>query len=987
MTSSLATRQGLLTRAHKRLSAILDEHTQLFATRLDLSEPRDAKELHRRIRATKATLSMEVGKVEDALIKYSSTVDELPVSTPSKEEFLKRAEANINTVEEVLDRAHTALTKLLQLQEELECQIQAQTTPSEEKYGNAQALVDQLVSRLQASQARSDSLADQIALCDQLSSITSQLELKGEHISKAFLQKQSLSKFSTEVQRHVLRQKCRKEAEGSWSTKVLLADAKEYVESELKINAQLEQRKPNHTDRQERSSTKFRMETRQTTRAPAPTCFYCNKPGHPAKSCPEVTTLSQRLQIIRTRKLCKNCGGENHLAMRCPRGACRACGVTGHHTSICTKLFSTETPRTPQQDKATKKIPARSPSQPTAAKMNTVTSDQGLLEAEEMDTVLHVSNRADVLILAGQAQRSSLSLEDKRFLCDKDLELSISATSTSINPQILLGCADMFTLLSNGLAPLYVLPSGLQLIPSRLGYLVAGRNHSFTETNKERATVNSATVTDKDDSQSWEDFCTFESTGVDEFVGPKAEERQRTDEAVWKTATSTSINPQILLGCADMFTLLSNGLAPLYVLPSGLQLIPSRLGYLVAGRNHSFTETNKERATIVPIADGLPGRSSLHATRSNMRYHCELLDWKRHSNLPRCQRVVAYVLRFIKQLLNRVNVSLRRKVEKSVPELHSVTMFPYITTTEREMALRLLVRNHQRVHLPPDRRVALKQLKLKEDDQGILRCHGRLGNSRLSFDAKYPCIIASKTDLARLIVQHAHLPLHCGTAHTMANVREKILDYETQTACPISHYQINGRERNPEFKQLREQVSAINLKQLSDDIKGLCERFDELNLRLPSVDTSRTIAPAEPSSELDRILRQMDETEKELHSVRKETFEINLLIEKTWQKDRSTDAIDHLKVKRRRLQSKESRLEEEMRDLEMRLEREKNGKHRNSEESRSRGHDRTKEERTERNASRERRHDRRREGKRESRQRRNSSTSCDHDKERDNSPA
>ncbi|KAK6032384.1 hypothetical protein OSTOST_01436 [Ostertagia ostertagi] len=149
-----------------------------------------------------------------------------------------------------------------------------------------------------------------------------------------------------------------------------------------------------------------------------------------------------------------------------------------------------------------------------------------------------------------------------------------------------------------------------------------------------------------------------------------------------------------------------------------------------------------------------------------------------------------------------------------------------------------------------------------------------------------------------------------------------------------------------EFKQLREQVSAINLKQLSDDIKGLCERFDELNLRLPSVDTSKTIAPAEPSSELERIVRQMDETKKELHSVRKETFEINLLIEKTWQKDRSTDAIDHLKVKRRRLQSKESRLEEEMRDLEMRLERERNGKHRNTEEKvRSRRHDQPQEER------------------------------------------
>uniref|UniRef100_A0A7I5EC00 Integrase catalytic domain-containing protein n=1 Tax=Haemonchus contortus TaxID=6289 RepID=A0A7I5EC00_HAECO len=160
----------------------------------------------------------------------------------------------------------------------------------------------------------------------------------------------------------------------------------------------------------------------------------------------------------------------------------------------------------------------------------------------------------------------------------------------------------------------------------------------------------------------------------------------------------------------------------------------------------------------------------LHTETDDIR---ELLDLKRHSNLPRCQRVVAYVLRFIKQLLNNVNASLRSKVENRVPELHSAARLPYITAIEREMALRVLVRNHQKVHLPPKRQVALKQLRLEEDDQGILRCHGRLGNSKLPFDTKHPWIIASKSDLARLIVQHAHLPLHCGTAHTMANVREK----------------------------------------------------------------------------------------------------------------------------------------------------------------------------------------------------------------------
>ncbi|KAK5975972.1 hypothetical protein GCK32_016350 [Trichostrongylus colubriformis] len=54
----------------------------------------------------------------------------------------------------------------------------------------------------------------------------------------------------------------------------------------------------------------------------------------------------------------------------------------------------------------------------------------------------------------------------------------------------------------------------------------------------------------------------------------------------------------------------------------------------------------------------------------------------------------------------------------------------------------------------------------------------------------------------------------------------------------------------------------------ADDIKGLCERFDDLSLRLPRIDTPRNVTPVEPSPELDRIRRQIDETEKELQGVR-----------------------------------------------------------------------------------------------------------------------
>ncbi|KAK6060602.1 hypothetical protein COOONC_01735 [Cooperia oncophora] len=116
-----------------------------------------------------------------------------------------------------------------------------------------------------------------------------------------------------------------------------------------------------------------------------------------------------------------------------------------------------------------------------------------------------------------------------------------------------------------------------------------------------------------------------------------------------------------------------------------------------------------------------------------------------------------------------------------------------------------------------------------------------------------------------------------------------------------------------EIKQLRDHLSPMNTTQLSLDVKGLCEQFEELKLRLSSIDvarittrteqpshddTARTTASMEqPRSELDRIRRQLVETEKELQTIRNETHEVNALIEKERQRDRSTAALDDLKVK------------------------------------------------------------------------------------------
>ncbi|KAK6755517.1 hypothetical protein RB195_014097 [Necator americanus] len=90
---------------------------------------------------------------------------------------------------------------------------------------------------------------------------------------------------------------------------------------------------------------------------------------------------------------------------------------------------------------------------------------------------------------------------------------------------------------------------------------------------------------------------------------------------------------------------------------------------------------------------------------------------------------------------------------------------PYVTTHEREMAMNVLVRNHQNVHL--------LKLKLKKDEHGLLRCQGRLGNANLPINTRQPFLLATKTELARLVVEDAHLPLHCSVSQTIARVREK----------------------------------------------------------------------------------------------------------------------------------------------------------------------------------------------------------------------
>ncbi|VDM64991.1 unnamed protein product, partial [Angiostrongylus costaricensis] len=262
-----------------------------------------------------------------------------------------------------------------------------------EKYDNKQALIRDLLHRLRTTEAKTERLEDQEKLCETLHSIVVQLQRKGELIDTLLLQQLLLEKFTKEIQRHA-RQKRRQRAEEA-RTCELLKDIKGYIKEELELRDR-EQEKP--TLRMEHISQPER--TFKTTRY---TCFYCNKGGHSPNDCEVIRTQQERVQIIKTRNLCYNCGSSSHQLPCCKAGPCRNCNKHGHHTSICRYQYGpTEyKPRkggntTRDKTKAPSKLPIPIPREkkPSSSKINTVTSDK----TQPEDTVV-LHTRRELVIL------------------------------------------------------------------------------------------------------------------------------------------------------------------------------------------------------------------------------------------------------------------------------------------------------------------------------------------------------------------------------------------------------------------------------------------------------------------------------------------------------------------------------------------------------------------------------------------------------------
>ena len=140
-----------------------------------------------------------------------------------------------------------------------------------------------------------------------------------------------------------------------------------------------------------------------------------------------------------------------------------------------------------------------------------------------------------------------------------------------------------------------------------------------------------------------------------------------------------------------------------------------------------------------------------------------IMDISRYSSLRKLHRVTAYVMHFIRNCRsipeNRRNsrtLSVDEIQEASLSWIKSVqeSNFDKLTNTQRRPSI-------------------LRQLKVYKDDQGILRCRGRIGNALVGDTVKYPYLLPTNNKLTTLIVIDAHEDqLHAGVNGTITHLRQ-----------------------------------------------------------------------------------------------------------------------------------------------------------------------------------------------------------------------
>ena len=139
----------------------------------------------------------------------------------------------------------------------------------------------------------------------------------------------------------------------------------------------------------------------------------------------------------------------------------------------------------------------------------------------------------------------------------------------------------------------------------------------------------------------------------------------------------------------------------------------------------------------------------------------EVVDVSRYNDYTKLLHVISYILRFIS--------NVKAKVSKDELNLRT-----YLKSEETAYAEHLLLLDCQKnLKLMKNYKQLEKDLRLFTDENGLVRCKGRLENAPLPYSAKFP-IFLPRSDVSILIIKHYHeVVLHNGVKDTLNELRTK----------------------------------------------------------------------------------------------------------------------------------------------------------------------------------------------------------------------